>query len=194
MRKTFCASCFTAFSVSLSFALNKTFSMTFFLAFGESDFMFSHQVRHVFYLAIEKLFCKINQFHRIKQPSEGLVLHNLFGNGFLLDNHLDGAEPLSRLGVVVYGDTCLFKLEELVDFHKNLLDLGEELPPVAHFIDMVNVFLRLLREKCKVQEPEEVNTRQFVLFACMHLILDDAGHVIFHTVAVKFVTLLLHFH
>ena len=58
-----------AFCKALSFPLSKTFCttfdetrftsfcetscMAFFLAFGKSDFMFCHQVRHVLYLAVE---------------------------------------------------------------------------------------------------------------------------------------------
>ena len=124
---------------------------------------------------------------------ERFVLHNHFGNGFLLDNHLDGAEPLRRLGVVVCGDARLFELEELVDFHENLLDLGEELPPVAHFVNVMDVLLRFLGEKFEIQEPEEVDARQLVLLAGVHLVLDDARDVVFHAVAEEVVALLLDF-
>ncbi len=162
-------------------------------AFRKTDFVFSLQVRHVFRLAVEKFLYKVNQFHGIEQVPERFVLHNLFGNGFLLDNYLDGAEPLRRLGVVVCGDACLFELEELVDFHENLLDLGEELPSVAHFVNVMNVLLRFFGEELEIQEPEEVDARQLVLLAGMHLVLDDARDVVFHAIAEEVVTLLLDF-
>ena len=86
-----------------------------------------------------------------------------------------------------------FEPEKLLDFHENFLYFREELSPVAHFIDMVDVLLRFFREKRKVQEPEKINARQFILFARMHLVLDDSGRIVFHTVAVEVVALLLYF-
>ena len=124
---------------------------------------------------------------------ERFVLHNLFGNGFLLDNYLDGAEPLRRFGVVACGDARLFELEELVNFYENLLDLGEKLPSVAHFVNVMDVLLRFFGEELEIQESEEVDARQLVLLAGVHLVLNDARDVVFHAVAEEVVTLLLDF-
>ena len=55
----------------------------------------------------------------------------------------------------------------------------------------MDVLLRFFREKRKIQKSEEVDARQFVLFACMHLIFNDTGRIVFHAVAVEVVALLL---
>ena len=46
----------------------------------------------------------------------------------------------------------------------------------------------------EIQEPEEVDARQLVLLAGVHLVLDDARDVVFHAVAEEVVTLLLDFY
>ena len=155
--------------------------------------MFSHQISHVLYLEVEEFLFKINQFYRIEQPLKSLVFQNVFGGSFLLDDCFDGAKPLGCCGIVAFGGTSVLKFKELVNFHENLLDFGEELFPVAHLVDAVDVCGGFLREHLEVEQAEEVDAGQLVFFAGMDLVLDDARDVIFYAVLEEPVALLLDF-
>ena len=160
----------------------ETSDTAFFLAFGKSVFAFSHHIRHFLYLAVEKLFCKINQFHRFKQPPKRFILHNFFRSRFFLDNNPDSTEPLSRIRLVILSKTQLFKLEELFNFHENLLNLWEELLAMTHFIDMMDVFMFFFREKFKIQKSKKIDMRQFKFFALMDLIFNNTRYIVFYAI------------